>query len=63
MGTRYLLAVSLVLAISGCGTIRDGNGLIGDKAAAPSCYIVKDNRTVFYDYRSKECSYRTGRVG
>lgn len=50
----------LTLMLTSCGT---GDGLIGRKAADPSCYERRGNLTVFYDYRSTKCSYRTGEIG
>jgi len=52
----------LLLLLSTCA-VRNGNGLIGNEASSPSCYIVEGNRVVFHDYRSKICSFRTGRIG
>lgn len=57
-----LATFTLILLVSSCA-LRNGNGLIGDKASSPSCYVVEGNRIVFHDYRSKVCSFRTGRIG
>lgn len=51
------LLICLAAFLSGCNTaLRNGNGLIGNKASAPACWIETPHGIKFYDLRDKECS-------
>lgn len=42
--------------LAGCSTaLRNGNGLIGNKASAPSCAVRTDYGWKFYDLRDPQC--------
>lgn len=49
---RLALAIALIVTLAGCSSLRNGNGLIGDKASCPS-YPVQTTPNVI-EYRDVE---------